>query len=311
MDSSPAPSREPLPRRGRRLRRRLILLASLVPLWLLVSLVAAYRLTHRTRPRFDEPPPRVSWAKFEPLRLATVDGHDLGAWFAPGRDDRASVVLLHGNGGNRGSLLDRAELLAKEGYSVLPVTLRAHGDSTGNFNDFGYSARLDVVAAVSFLEARRPGRPIFIHGASLGAAAGIYAAKELGPRVAGYVLEAPYRDLRSAVRNRTRAEIPPGLEWVAYQGLLIVSPLVLPDIDRISPFEAIAGVPDDVPVLLIAGRHDVKATPEQVEALYDRVRSHGAYVVFETAGHLLYQQTDPKLFRSTVLDFLRDSEAKD
>jgi uncharacterized protein len=293
------------PRRSRRVRRWSILLAGLFPLWLLASLVVAHRLTHRSRPRADEPIPQVAWAKFEPQRIATSDGHDLGAWFAPGCDDLPSVVLLHGNGGNRGSVLDRAELLSGEGYSVLPVTLRAHGDSSGDFNDIGYSARQDVIAAVEFLERRRPGRPIFVLGASLGAAAATFASKDLGTRVAGYLLEAPYKDLRSAVRNRTSAELPLGLEWLAYQGLLLVSPLVLADIDAISPCEAIGGVPDEVPVLLIAGRLDIKATPEQVEALYDRVRSHGRYVVFETAAHLHYQQTDPDLYRSTVLDFLR------
>ncbi len=80
--------------------------------------------------------------------------------------------------------------------------MRAHGDSSGEFNDIGYSARLDVVAAVEFLERRRPARPILIHGTSLGAAAATFAAEELGHRVHGYVLECPYRDLRTAVWNR-------------------------------------------------------------------------------------------------------------
>lgn len=311
MDSPSAPATEAVRRvaspRARRLRRRLIVLASLVPAWLLVSLLVAHRLTHRAHPRADEPAPRVSWAKFEPVRIATSDGHDLGAWFAPGREELPSVVLLHGNGGKRQDLLDRAEVLAGEGYSVLPVTLRAHGDSSGDFNDFGYSARRDVVSAVEFLEGRRPGRPVYVLGVSLGAAAATFASKELGSRVAGYLLEAPYRDLRSAVRNRTSAALPPGLEWVAYQGLILVSPLVLPDLDAISPLEAIAGVPEHVPVLLIAGRLDEKATPEQVEALFDRVRSHAQYVVFENAGHVRYPQADPLLYRSTILGFLQNS----
>ena len=191
---------------------------------------------------------------------------------------------------------------------MLPVTLRAHGDSSGNSNDFGYSARLDVASAVAYLEARRPGRPIFILGASLGAAAATFAAKDLGTRVAGYILEAPYRDLRSAVRNRTSSALPPGLEWLAYQGLVLVSPLVLPHLDQISPRNAIAGVPDRIPVLLIAGRHDDKARPEDVEALYDQVRTHARLVIFEQAGHLRYQQTDPALYRSSLLGFLRDAQ---
>ena len=314
MDSSAGPAQTPEPRRRffhrRRVRRWLIFSTALVPLWLLVSLIVAHRLTHRARARFDEPTPRVAWASFESHRLATVDGHEVGAWFAEGRAESPSVVLLHGNGGDRASCLPRAELLAKSGYAVLPVTLRAHGDSTGDFNDLGYSARHDVVSAVEFLERRRPGRPIFILGASLGAAAATFASTELGPRVAGYLLEAPYLDLKVAVRNRTSNELPIGLEWVAYQGLLLVSPLILPHLDKISPREAIGGVPDNVPVLLIAGRHDEKARPEQVEALFDRVRSHGRFVVFENAGHLRYQQADPDLYRSTVFGFLEEATAR-
>ena len=314
MDPSPEPAPTVEPRRRflhrRRLRRWLILLTVAVPLWLLVSLVIAHRLTHRSKPRFDEPIPAVTWAEFEPLRLPTRDGHEIGAWFAEGRADFPSVVLIHGNGGGRASCLQRAELLEAEGYSVLPITVRAHGDSTGDFNDLGYSARHDIVAAVEFLERRRPGRPIFLHGASLGAAAATFASADLGPRVSGYILEAPYDDLKSAVRNRTSSALPMGLEWVAYQGLLIVSPLVLPELDKISPLQAIDGVPADVPILLIAGRHDFKARPEQVEALFRRVQSHGRFVVFEDAGHLLYQQTDPDLYRSTVLKFLEQATAR-
>ena len=52
--------------------------------------------------------------------------------------------------------LKRAEL-ALSGYPILMISLRAHGDSTGEFNDIGYGAH-DVVAAVEFLERRHPGR---------------------------------------------------------------------------------------------------------------------------------------------------------
>ncbi len=254
----------------------------------------------------------MAWASFESHRLATTDGHDLGAWYAEGRDDAPSVLLLHGNKGHRGHSLSRAELLARDGCSVLAVTFRAHGDSSGYFNDIGYSGRHDVVAAVEFLERRRPGRPIVVLGSSLGAAAATFASAELGHRVAGYILEAPYVDLRVAVRNRTSNALPIGLEWIAYQGLLTVAPLFLPEFEKISPRDAIAGIPDDIPVLLMVGRLDRQSRPEQVEAVFDRVRSHGKLVVFEKAGHLHYAEADPELYRSSILGFvLRDPVRED
>ncbi len=305
MDSLTASS----PDRRRFLSRRRwirwsILLAVLVPAWLLVSFVVARQLTRRPQPIFAQPAPSVSWAKFRSVQLDTTDGQKIGGWYAEGRPDAPSVVLIHGNRGHRGHMLSRAELLVSEGCAVLPISLRAHGDSSGEINDIGYSARYDVIAAVEFLERERPGRPILIHGASLGAAAATFAADELGDRVSGYLLEAPYLDLKVAVRNRTRNSLPIGLEWVAYQGLLTVAPYLLPEIDKISPRSAIVGIPDSVPVLLIIGRNDHLTTPEQAQVLFDQVRSHAKLIVFEKAGPLHYQETDPKLYRSEVQGFV-------
>jgi alpha-beta hydrolase superfamily lysophospholipase len=163
----------------------------LLALWLAASFAVAYRLTRRHRPPFHEPIPAVSWARFESHRLRTSDGQELGAWLIAGTGVGPSVVMLHGNGGSRIHCLRRAEMLAAEGCTLLLVSLRAHGDSTGEFNDIGYGARHDVVAAVDFLERERPGIPIVIHGASLGAAAALFASAALGHRVSGYLLESP------------------------------------------------------------------------------------------------------------------------
>ena len=66
------------------------------------------------------------------------------------------MLILHGHKGKRGNSLGRAELLAKQGYAVLMITLRAHGDSSGDYDDVGFGARHDVIAAVEFLEAAGP-----------------------------------------------------------------------------------------------------------------------------------------------------------
>ena len=278
---------------------------TLVSLWLMVSLAVAYRLTHRSRAVFAEPAPLVEWGRLESHRIATADGQELGAWLLRGRDDAPSVLLLHGNGGSRRQCLPIAELLAAEGCSVLLVSLRAHGDSTGDLNDIGLSARHDVVAAVAFLERERPGRPILVHGTSLGSAAAAFASGELGRRVSGYVFECPYRDLKTAVRNRTREYLPPMLDWVAYEGLLTVAPLVLSDIDKIAPVDAVGGVPEEVPVLILAGGRDQKARPDEARAIHERLRSHATLSMFETSAHLRLQTTEPGRYRREVLGFVR------
>ena len=160
---------------NRRVRRWLIAMSVGLIFWLLISLTVAYALTRRHGPRSDEAVPNLGDWKLETHRLKTSDGEELGASFAEGRAEGPSVLVLHGHGGRRSHSLRRAKLLATQGCAALMISLRAHGDSTGEFDDAGYRARRDVCAAVEFLERRRPGRPIIIDGNSMGAAAAIFA----------------------------------------------------------------------------------------------------------------------------------------
>jgi pimeloyl-ACP methyl ester carboxylesterase len=283
----------------------LLVAGLLASLWLAAALAVAYRLTRRHRAMFAEPAPTVPWGAIEGLRLKTRDGEELGGWSIPGKPAGASILLLHGNGGCRMSCMERAQILASQGCSVLLITLRALGDSTGERNDIGYSARHDVLAAVDLLEQRRPGKPIVIHGTSLGAAAAVFAARELGRRVQGYILESPYQDLKTAVRNRTENALPPLLDWLAYRGLLAVSSLVLPELEEISPLKAISGVPAEVPVLILAGGKDRSARPSEARALHGRIPSHAQLIVFDDAGHMTFPETHPGAYAEAIVGFVK------
>jgi alpha-beta hydrolase superfamily lysophospholipase len=289
-------------RRG--LMRGLCVAIIALALWLIVSWVVAYRLTRRPLPWFAEPAPVVSWGELESLRLKTRDGHELGAWLARGEEDAPSVLLLHGHKGSRKNSLDRAAMLAGQGCSVLLVSLRAHGDSTGDFDDIGFSARHDVIAAVDFLERQRPAQPIIVLGTSMGAAAAVFASGELAHHVHGYILECPYGDLKTAVWNRLENLLPPVFDYVAYQGLVLVAPLVLPDLGRISTIRAIQAAPPDVPVLILAGAEDRSARPDEVRALYRQVNSHGTLMMFPGAGHGKLHTTDPQRYTQALHGFV-------
>jgi pimeloyl-ACP methyl ester carboxylesterase len=294
----------------RRLKIILTTMLGLAVTWFVASLWAAHHFTSRRRPPFAEPLPELGWAKAESHRLSTRDGQEIGAWFFGGADDLPVIVLLHENGSCRSAGLERVQKLCGERYAVLAVSLRAHGDSSGALNDLGYGARLDVLAAVEWLERRRPGRGIVLFGSSLGAGAAVFAAAEVGNRVVGYILECPYRDLATAVRHRTRMHLPWGVEWLAYQGLRLAAPLVLDEPEKISPLAAIANIPAAVPILILAGSEDRHAPPQDAEALWERVRAHSRLVIFPGAGHMKLSSSDPTLFWQSVLSFLGQARGR-
>ena len=288
----------------RKYLRRLILCLCLIAIWLLISAGVNYRLTRRKRSPFPEPPPKVAWGTLKPERITTRDGEKLGAWYAEGETEGPSILVLHGNGGSRWNVLSRAEIFATRiGGSVLLVSLRAHGESSGAINDIGYSARHDVVAAVKLLSERRPGKPVIVFGVSMGSAAAIFAGKELGDRVQGYIFESPFQDLETAVWNRTNAYLPPILDRVAYLGLRLTAPLVVPDFQAIAPIRAIDGIPKSVPILILTGSDDRLATPAEAQALFNRVKTHGRIELIQGGGHHGLLEVNPERYADLLINF--------
>lgn len=128
----------------------------------------------------------------EAVRLTTSDQHDLAAWyFQPIKDKAPALILLHMRGSDKSSFAGLAAKLHAEGYAVIAIDLRGHGDSKfpdGSnpgfkaLQDSDYLAMLnDVKAAHSFLEGKAAvdADRVGIIGASIGANLAImYAATD-------------------------------------------------------------------------------------------------------------------------------------
>lgn len=293
-----------MPKITKRRLLAIVLLAALV-IWLGGSAIVTRTLTRRNSKPFPESPPVVAWGYLEPYRLTTSDNQEVGAWLLRGSPHKGCALLLHGNDGSRRQMLPVMQCLAERHFTVLAITLRAHGDSTGEVNDFGWSARQDVVAGVNFLREAFPRQPISIVGRSLGAAAAIYAAAELEDQVAGYFLEQPYKDLKSATWNRLQHHLPPGLDWLAYGGLRLWGPVfIAAHPDDLSPYDRIQDIPETVPVVFITGSADRHVHLDEVATMYRRVESHAKLVIFEGAEHVSLDCADPELYRTSLFTLI-------
>ncbi len=279
--------------------------ASVALLWFGVSCFAAWRLTRRPVPRFDEPPSALGTLPVEPVSLLTADGEHLGAWLIRGDPARPIVVALHGHGASRSSLTSYIAMLTGRGLGVMAPSLRAHGDSTGSRTDLGWSDRDDVVAAVQHVLKLWPRRPIVVLGRSMGAAAAVFASRELAHTVRGYVLEAPYESLDVAMQLRVTHTLPAPFALVASSGLSLWAPLFLPvSPGEISPRERIADIPADLPVMLITGALDWRAPSEGVRSIQRHAGAHARVVVLPHADHNDALSADRELYERALLDFI-------
>ncbi len=279
------------------------LLIAAAVVWCFGVLSAVDELTGRARRPFAEPLPEIAGHVGEQVRLQTSDYEELGAWFFDGENSQPAVVVLHGNQASRSARLEELKFLLDARCSVLTVTVRAHGDSTGDRNDFGYSARHDVVAAVRELKQRCPDRPLLVWCGSLSAAASIFAAPELGSDVSGWLLECPYRDLATAVQQRLRLRLPPWLAELAWWNLRLAADIKLPYWREISPLNAAARFPKNIPVTVVAAGLDQRATTQEAEAVAAAIGSRANLVVVPKADHMQMFSLDQQPYR----DWLKSS----
>src|SRR6185295_7871410 len=91
-------------------------------------------------------------AQFKDVEFQTTDGVRLSGWLMPSGDKHATIIYSHGLFRSRRELLKRAVELWRLGYGALLYDSRNHGTSGPARVSLGYNERLDVEAAVHYVE---------------------------------------------------------------------------------------------------------------------------------------------------------------
>jgi fermentation-respiration switch protein FrsA (DUF1100 family) len=232
-------------------------------------------------------------------------GSALRAWYAPGRAGFGAVLLLHGVGSNRTSMLSRLRFLHARGYAVLAPDFQAHGESPGEHVTFGARESLDAAAAVQFLRNSAPNERLGVIGVSMGGAAALVGPKPLD--VDAMVLESVYPTFRDAVSDRLKVWLgPAGVLGPAIAPLLIdiVGPEIGVEADSLRPIERIASVRE--PVLMLAGSDDEYTPIKESLALFARIRSPKRFWEVPGAGHVDLHDFAPAEYERVVGSFLAE-----
>jgi fermentation-respiration switch protein FrsA (DUF1100 family) len=152
---------------------------------------------------------------FEEVTLPTEEDILLRGWYIRSQNG-AAVIIAHGIGGNRTSGLEQGAALAGEGFGVLLLDLRAHGESGGTTVTFGGA---DIQAGARFLEAQPDvlGK-IGVLGISLGGLQAIQAAAGM-QAIAAIITDgaAPNAFADLPTPNRLERWLDTPFQWVAFQ----------------------------------------------------------------------------------------------
>lgn len=230
-------------------------------------------------------------------------GHAIAGWWGDKGENSPVVLLLHGARADRASMVPRAQLLQKHGFSVLLIDLQAHGETPGDAITFGARESADVTAALSWVRLRAAGRRVGVIGCSLGGAAVLLATQPSG--FDAVVLEAVYPRIARAVENRVGlfvGPLAPALTPFLLQQMQPRLHLSALDLEPINSIGRLAA-----PVLIAAGSKDDHTTLAESQELYDAAANPKLLWVVEGAGHEDFLALDPRGYEDHVLEFLMEN----
>ncbi len=229
---------------------------------------------------------KAPWAK--EMVVATKDGLTLNGWWAPPKDDQASVILyFHGNAASIENREPRGAFYHKNGIGLLFAEYRGYGGNAGKPSEEGLYK--DGRAYMEWLLKDRKIDPsrIVIYGESLGTGVATQIATEYKARAV--VLETPFLSVLSMAKYRM--PFIPFLEFFLrdhYRSDL-----------KINTFDA--------PVLVGVAGKDFTVPGKFAEELYALRLKDKQIVRYEHAGHTqLYEYG----FGDDVLKFLDSSLVK-
>jgi dipeptidyl aminopeptidase/acylaminoacyl peptidase len=281
----------------RRTARRLIwLFLTMSLLFVLASGFFAYRLTDPHSRPVGSPPTDFPFP-IEEATWETSDNKTIRGWLVPATNSDRAIVLLHGQGGDRRSMLPRAKFFRQHGYNVLLYDARACGESSGDYVTMGFLEARDLEAGLKWLRAKGM-RRVACLGVSQGGATILLAAEKLGD-VRCVVCESVYDELAHAVDRRFRLYFGiPG--WL---GGCLVIPIAEyrtgVKMDEVKPVKGITRL--SCPVFIISGDQDTRTRPEDTERLFDAAVQPKELWMVPGAGHNDLYGAD---YESKVLEFL-------
>lgn len=240
----------------------------------------------------------------EEVIIKSYDGLKLKGYFhRVYKDSKKVVIMNHGYTANHYIDYQFTDIFFEEGYNVLLIDMRSHGESEGKVASYGYNESKDIGSWVRWIK-DKIGEDAYIglHGQSMGAATVmLYGATH--PNDIKFIIEdCGFTSAREAIKFQFRkVKIP---FWPLYDLIRVkVKRKYKFDFNNISPEDAI--VKSDIPVLFIHGDNDKVVPTWMGKALYNEKNGEmdRLYLV-QGAGHMEAYSKDKEKYKQVVKEFL-------
>jgi len=229
-----------------------------------------------------------------------------------GSDPVKLVILSHNYmGTGYKDLLIFGDFYRKQGYDIMVIDQRAHGDSEGEIICFGAKEKEDMIRWVRLaIDKAGAGSHILLHGWSMGAAiAYLAAAQGLPPQVKGIVYDCGYSTAEAEIFYTAKkiTHLPKVILWYVLQMMKPWCKLVCGfDMDDTAPLFVSRDM--KLPILFVHGDADTSVPLWMGRRLYEATDKtpYRDMLIVKGAEHTCSYARDKKAYEAAVIKLMNN-----
>lgn len=249
----------------------------------------------------SNPKPQNKQTPSRPYQVVSLQSNKkIEGWLIPRDSAKGTVVLFHGYGGEKSSMLDKAEVFHSLGYRVLLMDFMGSGGSEGVQTTIGYDEAEQVKTSFEYLQGIGEDQ-IHLFGTSMGAVAIMKALQDSNINPSSIILECPFGTMYETVSARFEIY---GVPSFPMAGLLLFwggtqNGFWAFDHDPVNYAKSIS-----CPVLLLYGERDPKVSRGEIDQIYSNLKGLKTLRTYPHAGHENYLRKYEKEWTRDVQEFL-------
>lgn len=209
---------------------------------------------------------------------------EIEAWVFKSENSKGTVILFHGFGGQKSSMLDKSEVFLKLGYNTMLIDFMGSGGSEGNQTTIGFKEAEEVKTCYDYLKENGEEK-IYLFGTSMGAVAILKAINDYDISPNAIIIECPFGSMYQTVCARFKAMKVPTFPMA---GLLIFWG------GTENGYWAFSFKPSEYakkvkcPTLLLYGEKDERVSRQEINDIYSNLNCIKELKTFPVAGHENY-----------------------
>ena len=229
---------------------------------------------------------------------------EIECWLVRNEKQRGTVILFHGYGGEKSSMIDKSNEFIKMGFSTLLVDFMGSGNSEGNQTTIGYKEAEEVRTAFDYIKENGE-KNIYLFGTSMGSVAIMKCINDYKIKPKGIIIECPFGTMYQTVCARFNKMNAPTFPMA---GILLFWGGIQNGFWGFShnPTEYAKNI--NCPTLLLYGEKDKSVSRNEIDEIYKNLKGIKNLCVYKKTGHENYLKKNKVEWNKNITEFIKTTE---